>query len=143
MRQGLSFVLKGMELDTRSNPRWFQVLIHEAHVYPDEFTFRKLLHKNEEVLLRTDPIETTCSREVWRRLTVDERKCALRSEIKLRFFAEYHQQNCVIECRIFVMQKVCGCVPFYLFREKDTLVCDFKQIPCLSDNYGKQIVEHH
>ncbi|XP_055908544.1 sodium channel protein Nach-like [Eupeodes corollae] len=139
LRQGLSLIFNDVDFDNThllsSNPQRFRLLIHRPTAYPDQSTFRKFLHRNEEILLRFDPTETTYSDEVWKRLTMDERNCTLLSETHLYSFKNYNRQNCIAECLSSIILKTCKCVPFNLFPPPNSLVCNFGDVSCVSNNY--------
>lgn len=44
------------------------------------------------------------------------RGCYFSEERKLRYFKEYTQQNCDIECFTNITYKLCGCVSFHMPR---------------------------
>jgi Amiloride-sensitive sodium channel len=44
---------------------------------------------------------------------VDERKCVFSNERRLKYFNQYTQSNCEIECEVDQVLQECGCVPVF------------------------------
>ncbi|KAH0814955.1 hypothetical protein GEV33_007836 [Tenebrio molitor] len=59
------------------------------------------------------------------------RNCHFPSERSLKYFKVYSQNNCAIECRANYTYSQCGCVPFYVPREKGVPICGAESHHCL------------
>ena len=53
-----------------------------------------------------------------------KRNCYFNSEGDLEYYEEYTYINCKLECGIKEAQKLTECIPWYLPRTQDSLVCD-------------------
>ncbi|CAD7089986.1 unnamed protein product [Hermetia illucens] len=116
-----------------------KLLVHKNNVFPSETTIEKLIPIHSEVLVRIRPTVITCSNQV-RQLGVTERNCLFPEERRLRFFSEYDDENCIIECQILSIIERCECVPYYFIEVPNIPVCNFTKIPCLVDNFEHTIV---
>lgn len=121
-----------------------KLLVHKNNVFPSETTIEKLIPIHSEVLVRIRPTVITCSNQV-RQLGVTERNCLFPGERQLRFFSEYDDENCIIECQILSIIERCECVPYYFIEVPNIPVCNFTKIPCLVDNFGRWafVGRHH
>ncbi|KAH0821873.1 hypothetical protein GEV33_000918 [Tenebrio molitor] len=61
----------------------------------------------------------------------ERRQCFFPSERSLKYFKIYTQQNCQIECKTNFTMKMCGCVDFYMPREKNTKICGATKKNCM------------
>lgn len=68
----------------------------------------KILGNGTENFLRLLGTKLVCSEEV-RGLDIDQRSCVFNNEEKLKYFKDYRDNNCEIECK---MDKVR--TPFYM-----------------------------
>jgi acid-sensing ion channel, other len=58
------------------------------------------------------------------------RQCFFNDERYLKFFKTYTQNNCEIECLSNYTLGRCGCVAFWMPRDKLTKVCDYRKKSC-------------
>ncbi|XP_031638903.1 pickpocket protein 28-like [Contarinia nasturtii] len=67
-----------------------------------------------------------------RKYMPDVRQCYFANERKLRFFKEYTQHNCELECISNFTKRECGCVKFSYPRSIDTKICGAAKFVCSS-----------
>jgi len=60
----------------------------------------------------------------------EERGCFFENERRLKFFQQYSFKNCEAECYSNISLAKCGCVPFFLVRDKLTRICDTNDYVC-------------
>lgn len=65
-------------------------------------------------------------------LPISQRNCYLKDERKLKFFKFYTQRNCEIECFAGQLLDICGCVPFYMIRNNETVICELYDYLCIN-----------
>lgn len=86
------------------------------------------------------PTETFCSEAV-KDLDFENRQCVFPYEKELRFFPSYLGANCELNCRVTQMIKFCNCYTYFFYNNKtNDRICSYKDIPCLVDNFGKNII---
>lgn len=64
-----------------------------------------------------------------------KRNCFFTDERPLRFFHQYNQINCAVECIANYTLAKCGCVKFSMPRLFDTAICDASHIECYRDSF--------
>lgn len=105
------------------------------------------------------------SDESVRSMSVKQRNCYFKNENYLEFNTKYSAENCMAECRMKIILRLCKCIPFYyphigkntnmlnsckykflrkiVFIEmpkyKNYRQCDFTDVECL-DKYREQII---
>ncbi|GLH02142.1 Pickpocket protein 28, partial [Gryllus bimaculatus] len=62
-----------------------------------------------------------------------QRRCFYPDERRLRFFRQYTQGNCELECLANATRAVCGCVEFHMPRDLDTYICGAEKINCCTE----------
>jgi acid-sensing ion channel, other len=67
---------------------------------------------NESKTFTVIPKIMTTSDEL-KNYPVNKRKCVFRNERRLKYFNEYTQSNCEIECEVDQILEQCGCVPVF------------------------------
>nr|XP_034172628.1 sodium channel protein Nach-like isoform X1 [Osmia lignaria] len=66
----------------------------------------------------------------------DKRDCVFEDEMTwLRPFYTY--SDCIVDCRIEDVWKICKCIPFYLPNRKSRRVCNIEDVPCLTLHKSK------
>lgn len=58
------------------------------------------------------------------------RNCYFDGEKKLKFFKSYSKAHCQLECFVEATLKVCGCVLFWMPRNKTTRLCRYSELRC-------------
>ncbi|XP_031352521.1 pickpocket protein 28-like isoform X2 [Photinus pyralis] len=59
------------------------------------------------------------------------RKCYFTEERQLTYFRKYTQTNCLQECLSNYTLRTCGCLGFYMPKDRDTPICGPGNLPCL------------
>lgn len=70
----------------------------------------------------------------FRAMSVKRRRCYYSHEVKLGYYPEYSEANCILECAWKEAAKICGCVPWFLkdhFLEKK--MCEVFGNMCFRD----------
>ncbi|KAG5873444.1 hypothetical protein JTB14_024866 [Gonioctena quinquepunctata] len=62
-----------------------------------------------------------------------KRECYFTTEKKLKYFKYYSPSNCKLECLTNYTAKNCGCVNFYMPRERTTPICGNGCLACMRD----------
>lgn len=119
LRGGLTVLLRLYDYDLdylcRGPVQGFKVLLHMPNEYPhiSNHYFRVPLSK--ETFVTVNPKVTTTAESV-KYLQPDVRGCYYSSERQLKFFREYTQRNCELECMSNITLSKCGCVKFSMPR---------------------------
>lgn len=71
-------------------------------------------------------------------MSIGQRGCRFRDESDLLHFPVYTKGLCQQQCRLDMVQRLCGCIPhFYPNRiENPKTVCDYKQLMNCVANYS-------
>lgn len=139
MKGSLSAVLAPEFERTRSSvySDSVKVIVHEPDVLASSTVNEKNIAAKSEVLVRIATMMTTCSDGV-QQLSISDRGCIYESERKLRFFADYREASCDVECEMLRIESLCKCLPYYFVNQVDdnrTPICGFTSIKCLVDNF--------
>lgn len=94
----------------------FQVVLHQAIRYPtvQQHYFRVPLGKS--VIVAVSPSQIVTSVKV-KQYSTSKRKCLFQSEVSLKYFKHYTQDNCKLECLTDYTLQKCGCVAFFMPRK--------------------------
>lgn len=72
--------------------------------------------------------------EDFRSMSVKRRKCYYRHEVKLDYYPEYSEANCVLECAWKEGANKCGCIPWFLKDQfKNMKFCEVFGNICFKD----------
>nr|XP_015833861.1 PREDICTED: pickpocket protein 28 isoform X1 [Tribolium castaneum] len=110
----------------------YRVLLHTPMRMPrlkEEF-FRVPL--DEAVVVSVQPTMIGTSEAV-KTYNIAKRDCCFPSERKLKFFRDYSQLNCQLECLTNFTLDLCGCVSIFMPRERETAVCGTSKFECLKE----------
>ncbi|XP_031635415.1 pickpocket protein 28-like [Contarinia nasturtii] len=105
----------------------------------EEFIF---IPVDQETYISVKPSVITTSNGL-RSYSPKERGCYFKSERYLRFFREYSQRHCEIECGANFTNIKCGCVKFSMPRRHSTKVCTIIDNPCYNeadDEFSKKLL---
>ncbi|XP_045479399.1 pickpocket protein 28-like [Harmonia axyridis] len=106
---------------------------------PNQVSFTAGFDEVSSVAIKVDM--TTTTKEV-KNYSPAKRKCYFREERKLKYFKFYSQSNCDMECWTNYTIQECGCVHFYMPRDKNTTICKLSEVQCLhnaQDSYALSI----
>ncbi|XP_064212989.1 pickpocket protein 28 isoform X2 [Tribolium castaneum] len=67
-----------------------------------------------------------------RSVDVGKRQCFFQDERPLRYFRSYTKRNCRLECQSNHTLRKCGCIPYYLPKNKKVLDCGKRDEKCAS-----------
>jgi len=138
---GLSLVLKSSDEDIeRSTWVGLEVLIHESHEIPNEFTPRFPVPSGSEAHIMLRPFVNIVTTNL-ESASLQERECYLPKEYPLITSNKYNQMNCQAESRTEKIFQSCSCVPPKSPGQKSWKICDLKQIQCAL-NSGKWYITY-
>ncbi|GLG96277.1 Sodium channel protein Nach [Gryllus bimaculatus] len=98
---------------------------------PDQDSF--LVPLDSVMRITVTPSEILADASMRERYSVEQRQCYFPGERPLRFFLQYTQSNCRLECLANFTLSQCGCVPFYMPRDQNTPICSGDKIMCSED----------
>ncbi|XP_069695427.1 pickpocket protein 28-like isoform X2 [Periplaneta americana] len=109
-----------------------KVLLHNPTDYPlvQSDYFHVPLQRDVVVSIKPRVITTS---EGLKNYDPQRRWCYFSSERHLRHFSIYTQHNCDLECLTNYTLTQCGCVAYYMPRDKDTPICAVGQRGCLTN----------
>ncbi|XP_050419751.1 pickpocket protein 28-like isoform X2 [Adelges cooleyi] len=112
-----------------NNLNVYYILIHSPAEWPVDSHQTVVVPPGiiENVGLKPVVSSITAELAVWK---PKDRQCYYQNEKRLKYFKFYTQKNCILECRSESIVKRCGCVPYYLFRTKNTPVCGPAKSEC-------------
>ncbi|XP_072394413.1 pickpocket protein 28-like [Diabrotica undecimpunctata] len=88
---------------------------------------------DQVVVAAINPSITTTASAI-KRYPPKKRNCYFPNEKQLQYFVNYTQMDCQIECKTNHTLKQCGCVDFYMPRERDVPVCSEERINCIFES---------
>ncbi|XP_063915458.1 pickpocket protein 28-like [Zophobas morio] len=132
------FELKIQTLDNEldftcgSSIQGYKIQIHHPAMLPRVKQQHFRIPLDQAVIAATMPTMIQTSEAV-KSYKPERRQCYFPSERNLKYFKIYTQQNCQIECKTNYTLKVCGCVDFYMPREKGTKICGAPLKVCMQE----------
>ncbi|KAF6216174.1 hypothetical protein GE061_000514 [Apolygus lucorum] len=75
---------------------------------------------------------TTYTTEAAKQLTIKQRKCVFKDEVKLPTASEYSYWACMSNCRMMLAMEKCSCVPFFHHAVKGFPYCSLDGLVCLA-----------
>ncbi|CAG9810650.1 unnamed protein product, partial [Chironomus riparius] len=133
---GLSVVLNPLiekNSLTSVNSEGIKILINECNLYPSEKTIERMLPHRQETFVEIRPERTISSKAVTA-LPISDRGCVFENEFKLRFFPEYREVNCQVECVMEQTMKLCECLPYFYYNTENIELCDISKLDCIVSN---------
>jgi acid-sensing ion channel, other len=102
---------KDLDFICRGPLQGFKVAVHAPNSVPkmEKHYFRVPL---EQEVIATISLSVTTHSDELRQLAPNERQCYFHDERQLKFFKEYTQENCELECAASYVKEHCGCVRF-------------------------------
>nr|CAD7406772.1 unnamed protein product [Timema cristinae] len=146
LRMSTSGSSSGLSVLVRSQPEesfasilastGIKVLLHDPWSYPTVSTLKKIVTLGSEIFFSVAPWLTDSTYEVQK---LDPMKRGLRGclfpwERQLEKMKQYTFNNCVMECRVNFIIKLCGCSPYYYPNNGSVRDCDLLDVPCLVIN---------
>ncbi|XP_043503276.1 sodium channel protein Nach-like isoform X2 [Polistes fuscatus] len=120
------------------------VFVHHTVSYPNAETVGYPLQKGQELKLSVQPIIEKKPPNVYHTNSNGnlQLECIPNTQkSNLRFFNQYHQSNCFVDCKITEVYKRCGCVRYIyapMANYTSFRICDFKDSKCL-DKYNNKV----
>ncbi|GLG99400.1 Sodium channel protein Nach, partial [Gryllus bimaculatus] len=114
--------------------RGLQVLVHAPYNYPDVTARGVIIGSDREAFMQISA-ESTYTSDNLRHLSPHDRKCFLKEENspnKSLGGTQYSYRNCMVQCRLQHMIKLCQCAPFNYHFFKSSKTCGLADIECLS-----------
>ncbi|XP_050514292.1 pickpocket protein 28-like isoform X1 [Diabrotica virgifera virgifera] len=100
----------------------FQIVLHQAVRYPLVQTHYFRVPMRKAIVVAITPVQMISSDDV-KEYVPEKRECYMQGEKDLKFFSNYSQNNCQLECISNYTKLRCGCVAFYMPRETNTPIC--------------------
>ncbi|KAJ9586858.1 hypothetical protein L9F63_019540 [Diploptera punctata] len=118
-----------------------QVLVHSYQDYPEISARGILLSPQKEAFLQVSAASTYSTPEV-RALKKQQRQCLFEdehSEANMTTENSHHQDdytysNCLIQCRMNYMDKLCHCAPYFFPTGPKTKLCGLEDVACLASH---------
>lgn len=115
LRGGLNVLLRLYDYDLeymcRGPVQGFKVLLHLPNEYPQIANHYFRVPLNMETFVTITPRVTTTANSL-KYHKPESRGCYYSNERQLKFFNEYTQRNCELECISNITMHKCGCVKF-------------------------------
>ncbi|XP_061720047.1 acid-sensing ion channel 5-like [Cydia pomonella] len=135
----MAYVKNNIELSAHDIDFFTQIMN-----YADEY--KVYVHSPDEIALSTTPSYTFDTEgyvyfgyRVWtakisdtlRHVPVTIRKCRYLDEPLTKRYPVYSYNHCLVECRIRMIQTLCGCVPHFYKPLDYERICDFSELRCV------------
>ncbi|XP_063915457.1 pickpocket protein 28-like [Zophobas morio] len=133
---GLLLLLGAYEEDLdyicRGPMQGFKVLLHHPAEVPDTKIqyFRVPLNTETAVAIKPDVSTTSPGLKNY---DPHQRQCFFAQGRQLKFYQDYTQQNCQMECVANYTHAKCGCVAFHMPHEESTKICGVGSTDCIVD----------
>ena len=60
-------------------------------------------------------VKITETEKILEKYSITQRKCRFKHELgEMKLFQKYSKQNCIFECKLEIVRKMCNCLPWYL-----------------------------
>ncbi|XP_031345495.1 pickpocket protein 28-like [Photinus pyralis] len=118
----------------------FKVLLHNPLETPKMADFAILISPGLESRVSIEPKIYDASYTI-KEIEIEKRMCYFTNERSLQFYRTYTELNCKLECQTNLTLSLCGCVPFYLPRNRLKKICSKSKQIC--SNLAKEIMEIH
>ncbi|XP_021941869.1 sodium channel protein Nach-like isoform X2 [Zootermopsis nevadensis] len=118
-----------------------QVLVHANQDYPEISARGILLSPRKEAFLQVSAASTYSTKEV-RDLSRQQRQCLFEDEQSLGNSSDstrpihggYSYSNCLVQCRVEHMDRLCQCAPYFYPTGNNTRLCGLTDVGCLADH---------
>ncbi|XP_017770444.1 PREDICTED: pickpocket protein 28-like [Nicrophorus vespilloides] len=134
-KAGLTLLLRAFEQDIdyicKGPVQGFKLLFHHPLEVPRMSTQYFRVPLNQEVIVNVKPDMITIS-EALRNYDPHRRQCYFSSERQLRYYKNYTQQNCEVECLTNFTLATCGCVAHHMPHTESTPICGSGNTICMA-----------
>ncbi|KAL1492018.1 hypothetical protein ABEB36_012522 [Hypothenemus hampei] len=110
----------------------FKVILHTPSTVPRLSQEHLYLPLNKLLIGAIKPVVVNTSDQV-KELKSLKRKCYFQNESSLRYFKEYTQNNCELDCLTRYTLYLCGCVAFYMPMDNVTTICSSRKKKCMKE----------
>lgn len=111
----------------------FKIIPHLPNEIPTEFHTYRFYFGYYEMMTIEIQAKSLRLDESLRKIPKEKRNCYFEGERKLLFFKSYTKDLCSLECYANFTMNSCGCVKYYMPRNKTAKVCSFSQYECVLD----------
>ncbi|XP_072940724.1 sodium channel protein Nach-like [Epargyreus clarus] len=116
-----------------------KILLTDPNDYPETTVLYKYISIGESLDIKVEPKVFQCEDDV-RGVEPLRRECWFHDEVSLEHTDRYSYETCKTECRMQNYLTYCGCIPYKYPRETSIRICEFEDLPCLS-NYRVYRIE--
>lgn len=95
-------------------------MLQYPYHYPDWNTQAMFIQSKALSLISISP--TITYSDSIENVAIDTRQCLFLNERKLIYFTNYNYHNCMVECRMNLTKKLCGCVPYYYIQNDSKIL---------------------
>ncbi|CAK1581081.1 unnamed protein product [Parnassius mnemosyne] len=143
----VTYIKKNVELSVFDADFYTEIINDDALSYV-------FIHSPDETILSTSPSYTvdkdgfiTYGFQIWstkvskelRATSIHVRKCRFLDEPISTRYPVYSYNNCLLECRIQLILKLCGCVPHFYKRTGHERTCKISELKCFLQ-YRREIM---
>ncbi|XP_075230297.1 pickpocket protein 28-like [Lycorma delicatula] len=118
--------------------RGFRIIVHHPLEEPSSYIYRTILVQPSHItwIYVKPSMVNALDLKSW---SPEKRNCYFPNERNLLYYTNYTQRNCDNECRSKTALKYCGCVTFFLPRNKSIPVCGPNKWICLWQSFRKSL----
>nr|XP_029720869.1 pickpocket protein 28-like [Aedes albopictus] len=133
IKAGVAALIKANESDLDylcgNSFQGFKVLLHMPNEYPQLLNQHFRVPLNQEVAVSVTPRMIITSESI-QSYKPNRRQCFFNNERYLKFFKDYTQSNCELECLANFTLRRCGCVKFSMPRSPKVKICGVTMEKC-------------
>ncbi|RVE50284.1 hypothetical protein evm_005119 [Chilo suppressalis] len=107
----------------------FKILLHNPTETPKIANLGDIYGPGMEARVSIQPRILDAQPDL-RTIDIDKRLCLFSSETNLVFYRTYTLKNCEMECEARAMLDLCGCVFYYMPKNKTTRICGKAEAKC-------------
>lgn len=122
--------LKNADAENCCGIKMFKIIPHLPSDIPTQLHYNRFYLKYGEYFGIEFEAKSIRTDDTLRTISPDQRNCYFEGEKMLKFFKSYSRAHCNLECMANITLKKCGCVKFYMPRDKNTKICTFTQLEC-------------
>ncbi|CAG4976948.1 unnamed protein product [Colias eurytheme] len=108
-----------------------KILVCDPNDYPEVTVLYKYVGTGVSLDIKVQPMIFQSDDEI-RRIDVEKRGCIFHDEGLLEHTDRYSTETCITECRMKMFLTNCGCIPYKYPKERETRICEFKDLECLN-----------
>lgn len=118
----------------------FQVILHDSYDFPGFGATNAIVPAGKNYFISVNPTQSYAT-PAYRSMSYEVRECLFDGERKLHIFNKYSWVNCMTECRILILHKYCGCVPYFVRNNngKNRCMCNLSLLRLININFNFQL----